>query len=476
MAFAFQWPLVIASARWRLIYGSLLLGLLPLRFALCLYEDDVYECFGGVVSTWFGLCLGLVHVPGSSAGRHGSWRCSVVRRGLITFLSTCLVGYPCVLWTFPALRLHQDERGVIFDPGGQTLTLVLLSLIWICCMLRKHPRSACTHDAKWCMFTFWLVSVAWQASCICSDLNQHEAGPCFYHVGGGVQCVAHGWVLYLLQMRMMQIRSDLEQASCSNRSQIWILVMCGSWLIRNMSVSIAVSSVDGGSVKAWPFVVSLSVLCAVWVAYTALMCRILSLKSHLLLQETRRIRGLPRKQAIWASKVVGVEMLIFATLGVAMCFHGIVSGMFMYEYVQLRRAPSEADYRRLLFTWGDRIFEVTNTNWVVNSVGLGLLSGILWQVQPPNDDPQSAGELTRGLVSMSSLLSPKEKEVYDKVVKQLANRGFGLAELLRFWRRLLDGQMMPGFDPQLSWTNDVVRRAIIPESRTGHGGSALATK
>ena len=76
---------------------------------------------------------------------------------------------------------------------------------------------------------------------------------------------------------------------------------------------------------------------------------------------------------------------------------------------------------------------------------------------------------------MSSLLSPKEKEVYDKVVKQLANRGFGLAELLRFWRRLLDGQMMPGFDPRRSLTNDVVRRAIIPESRVGDGGCALAT-
>ena len=33
---------------------------------------------------------------------------------------------------------------------------------------------------------------------------------------------------------------------------------------------------------------------------------------------------------------------------------------------------------------------------------------------------------------------------------------------------------MPGFDPRRSLTNDVVRRAIIPESRVGDGGCALA--
>ncbi|CAE7880425.1 cep76 [Symbiodinium sp. KB8] len=147
----------------------------------------------------------------------------------------------------------------------------------------------------------------------------------------------------------------------------------------------------------------------------------------------------------------------------------------MYAHVRLWRAPSDANHR-LWISWKERVDEAESTNWVVSSVGLGLLSGILWQVQPANDDPQSAGELTRGLVSMSSLLSPREKEVYDKVVKQLANRGFRLGELLTFWKRLIDGQLMPGFDPQRSLTNDVVRRAIIPETRLGYGGCALATK
>ena len=472
MALAFQWPLAF-EVKWRLLYGSFLLGLLPLCIALCSCEDHIYK----VVSTWLGLCLGLVHVPGSSAGRRGSWRCSVVLCSLITFLSACLVGYPCVLWAFPALRLHQDERGVIFDPGGQTIPVFLLSLIWICCMLRKHPKSTCTHDAKWCMCAFWLVSAALQASFICLELKQSETETCLNHFRSGVQGVAIGWTLYLLQMRMLGIWSGLQRASCSTSgSQIWLLVICSSWLTREISVTIAESSIassGGESVNIWPFVVSLSVPCIVWVAYVALICWDLALKFRLLLREMGRVRGPPRKQAIWAAQVLGMEMLICTLLGIGTWYHHVVSGICMYAHVRLWRVPSDANYRVWL-SWKERVNEAESTNWVVSSLGLGLLSGILWQVQPPNDDPQSAGELTRGLVSMSSFLSPKEKEMYDKVVKQLANRGFRLGALLSFWRRLLDGQTMPGFDPQRSLTNDVVRRAIIPESRVGDGGCALA--
>ncbi|CAK9038873.1 Centrosomal protein of 76 kDa, partial [Durusdinium trenchii] len=42
-----------------------------------------------------------------------------------------------------------------------------------------------------------------------------------------------------------------------------------------------------------------------------------------------------------------------------------------------------------------------------------------------------------------------------------------------FWEELLDGHLMPSFDPRRSQTNDVVRQAIIPSSRVGRGGRAL---
>ena len=64
-------------------------------------------------------------------------------------------------------------------------------------------------------------------------------------------------------------------------------------------------------------------------------------------------------------------------------------------------------------------------------------------------------------------LSGKEEE--------LAHRGIRLAFLLDFWEELLEGTLMPSFDAERSLTNDVVRLAIIPRSRVGRGGKALAS-
>ena len=464
MILASHWPLAF-DVKWRLLYGSLLLGLLALSALRCLCERQIHDCFGDVASTWFGLCLGIVHVPGSSAGRHCSARCTVVLCTLITFLAMCLAGYPCIHWAFIE---HGGTGGKFFGPGQQTLALVLLSLIWICCMLRQHPASTGTHDAKWCMFSFWLASAAWQFSVMLQD-NNREAFIFLQKFGCGVQCVGLGWTLNLLQARI--VGSSLVQPSYSSFcSYTWILVMCGSWLFRNTYVS----NPHAVSVNLWPFFVSQSVLCTIWVAYMALICRSLSLKMSILLHETGRVRGPPRKQAMWAAQVLGMEMLICTILGLTMFCQGVVSCISMYAQSHSWGTDPDAHYR-LAFKWMELVFAADNTMWVVNSLGLGLLSGILWQVQPPKDDPQSGRELTRGLVSMSSLLSPNEKEGYDQVVEQIANRGFRLGALVHFWERLLDGQVMPGFDSERSLTNDVVRRAIIPESRVDHGGFALAT-
>ncbi|CAE7400410.1 unnamed protein product [Symbiodinium sp. CCMP2592] len=243
--------------------------------------------------------------------------------------------------------------------------------------------------------------------------------------------------------------------------------MCLSWFIHNIS-----------PFHSWSYVVSLSVLCTVWVAYTALTCRSLALKLSLLLQETSRVRGGPaRKQAIWAAHVVGMEMLICAVLGLGICVYGIFSGLCLRAMWRYRGSSSEANLW-LMLKWIELLQVVIHSDWVVNSLGLGLLSGILWQVQPPEDDPQSE-RLARGLVSMSSSLSPSEQEVYHQVVKQIASRGLRLGTLLSFWEQLqLQGEVMPGFDPRRSVTNDVVRRVrrvIIPESRVGNHGCALAS-
>ena len=62
----------------------------------------------------------------------------------------------------------------------------------------------------------------------------------------------------------------------------------------------------------------------------------------------------------------------------------------------------------------------------------------------------------------------------------MGSRRICLSQLLDFYARLGErgcpGErtLMPHFDPNRSTTNDVVRHAIIPESRCGHFGKALA--
>ena len=201
-------------------------------------------------------------------------------------------------------------------------------IVRYCCMLKTHPRATCTHGAKWCMFAFWLAAVAEQVSLILSDLAQFLAAGVLFQLGCGVQRVALGWTLYLLQMRIMGIRSSLQTSS----PHMWIHIMCLSWFIHNIS-----------PFHSWSYVVSLSVLCTAWVAYTALTCRSLALKLSLLLQETSRVRGSARKQAIWAAHVVGMEMLICAVLGLGICVYGMFSGMCLRAMWRDRASSSEAN-------------------------------------------------------------------------------------------------------------------------------------
>ena len=59
-------------------------------------------------------------------------------------------------------------------------------------------------------------------------------------------------------------------------------------------------------------------------------------------------------------------------------------------------------------------------------------------------------------------------------VAELANRRVSVSNLLSFYSQLGSTRLMSHFDPEKSTTNDVVRHAVIPESRHGTMGEALA--
>eukprot|EP00438_Fugacium_kawagutii_P017776 Skav205859 [mRNA] locus=scaffold766:115813:119098:+ [translate_table: standard] len=59
-------------------------------------------------------------------------------------------------------------------------------------------------------------------------------------------------------------------------------------------------------------------------------------------------------------------------------------------------------------------------------------------------------------------------------VAELASRRVSVSNLLSFYTQLGSTRLMPHFSPEKSTTNDVVRHAVIPESRHGTTGVALA--
>ena len=67
-----------------------------------------------------------------------------------------------------------------------------------------------------------------------------------------------------------------------------------------------------------------------------------------------------------------------------------------------------------------------------------------------------------------------DKCAWAEKVAEIADRRVAVGQLLDFHKRLGSENLMPHFDPLRSTTNDVVRHAIIPESRCGNLGKALA--
>ncbi|CAK8989604.1 unnamed protein product [Durusdinium trenchii] len=60
--------------------------------------------------------------------------------------------------------------------------------------------------------------------------------------------------------------------------------------------------------------------------------------------------------------------------------------------------------------------------------------------------------------------STSASAVWMKKVEELANRGITIRQLVGFYADLIEGTLMPHFDPDRSTTHDVVRQAIIPSS------------
>ncbi|CAE7946805.1 BPM2, partial [Symbiodinium sp. KB8] len=342
----------------------------------------------------------------------------------------------------------------------------------VACILKQHPPSAYAHDAKWCVFSLWLCMMVYPAYYVCKGHGYTKPGDCLVAFTLSMESVVLGWIVCIFQARMVGMRS--RHTSGKIDSQIWILVMCGAFFC--LSLAIAVNRAVGTNSQEGLImrICVQSVFLSLWAWYTFDVCRSLWRGLRLLQIETGRVGGLPRRQAHWASKIVCIELLLCMLLGTSTFATWFC--ITMLKYVQLKDFDAYKDFKAT--PWGLSLSVMRRLDVVINALSLALLSGILWQDEPPSDGDAETRRRSRsrGLTSMSEHLAVDDKEVYMAVVQQLARRGFRLSSLLDFWERLLEGDdYMPQFDPRRSLTNDVVRQAIIPRSKVGDEGFALAS-
>jgi len=286
--------------------------------------------------------------------------------------------------------------------------------------------------------------------------------------------VVLGWIVIIFQLRMKSMEAGRRgPKSCGQKllqSDALIYAMCVSFQLNAIGIAL-IKAMDYASVGLTVCIILRSLFLTIWSVYSIGVCRTLMRNLYKLWLETRRAKGPAQEQAAWAARVVGFELLICAVLGLTTFFPWLFVNIL--QYIQL---TDPVEYKAVRADWSMWLSLFRRFDCVVNTVGLALLSGILWQSKPPSDVDEVTKQKSRsrGMASMSQGLSLDAQAVYKAKVLELANRGFHLYALVDFWEQLLDGQIMPSFDPRRSLTNDVVREAIIPMSRMENYGVALA--
>mmetsp|Transcript_129118 Transcript_129118/g.306323 ORF Transcript_129118/g.306323 Transcript_129118/m.306323 type:complete len:784 (-) Transcript_129118:149-2500(-) len=448
--------------------------LVTLCFVLKNFWDDpgpAGQCAPPFLGACAGLFLGVLHFPGSGVTRGSPRACKVAACALIIASTVFAGSYP---WhQMPAVGGELGEKSDVWRKRWVMLAAVaILALLCVACILKQHPPSAYAHDAKWCVFSLWLCMMVYPAYYVCKGHGYTKPGDCLVAFTLSMESVVLGWIVCIFQARMVGMRS--RHTSGKIDSQIWILVMCGAFFC--LSLAIAVNRAVGTNSQEGLImrICVQSVFLSLWAWYTFDVCRSLWRGLRLLQIETGRVGGLPRRQAHWASRIVCIELLLCMLLGTSTFATWFC--ITMLKYVQLKDFDAYKDFKAT--PWGLSLSVMRRLDVVINALSLALLSGILWQDEPPSEEDAETRRRSssRGLTSMSGHLAVDDKEVYMAVVQQLARRGFRLSSLLDFWERLLEGDdYMPNFDPRRSLTNDVVRQAIIPRSKVGDDGFALAS-
>eukprot|EP00438_Fugacium_kawagutii_P024763 Skav204256 [mRNA] locus=scaffold912:142967:146616:- [translate_table: standard] len=398
-----------------------------------------------------GLLLGVLHLPEAGVVRDFARPLKIVACTVLGIFTLWAATYPWHM--IPSFGEHHrpvSKRWIMMS------SLLVIALIYIMCILKEHPPSTYAHDAKWCIFGIWLSTMAYQffeASKAWSSTMWSDFALAF---AISVDSVVLGWVVIMFQSRIRVLRPTGRV----NSSRFWIYVMCTAFIMNSVCTAIQRGFSDDVQWAAKVLRMEL-VICATLGVTTFMVWSTINV--------VKVIQLMDPDESGWIT-ALNLAFLFFEDL---------IDLPYKPQKVGLlaRDLKATKEYDRIKMKVWFYVSILRRFDGVLNAFELALLSGILWQGTPPeeHDVEMESRSRLRGLTSMSDFLEVEsEQEVYKAKVEELAHRGFTLKSLMKFWDELLEGELMPSFDPRRSQTNDVVRQAIIPSSRVGHGGVALA--
>jgi len=419
-----------------------------------------------LLGSFAGLSVAIVHLPNGkpTASLGSGWLITAV----IALLA--LAVYVMTLpWHTPSLANPELRNPQVFFP--KNFALMGVTPIAMACIMARHPPSTYIYDAVWSVTCTWFNTLLLT---LYHDLKGNGGEIANFNAfvisaALHVEGVTFVWNACLMVRRLCVVSSP---QSFGARHSTWLIGAMGLafhlrlWLLVLETCNLAWLDTFSAHCVNLTFG---TLFLGVWLFYTFVVTGSLSRSALMLRREAQCVRGAPQAEALWASKMLGYEVLACIALG--------VSTTSMWSTIMLYR----------VMTWWSTmdvkvVVEVLvlehRVDLLLSAASVALLSGLVWQPKEPS--PEALQCRPRNLHKVVSYALPDgvqdgdEHEAWIAKVEELAGRGVALRSLLDFWEDLACGKIMPKFDPSSSTTNDVVRQAIIPQSRAAGGGALAA--
>uniref|UniRef100_A0A7S4SQE0 Uncharacterized protein n=1 Tax=Alexandrium monilatum TaxID=311494 RepID=A0A7S4SQE0_9DINO len=456
------------------------------------------EVLNDAVRDWLGLSMAiLIASAGIPEGNLGGAESPPTRRFRVAWASALFMGttvglfYPwlsreakdftCSYWYHQDIPMWGEEKrrfnlGVFW---ADCCMGVFVAAVAITCVLRAHPPSSFTRCAVRFICSIWLECIVWMlvaGQSLCGD-PLHEEMLFVRSVGRSLAMFLNGtnlvWVSMLILRRMKALDMALKTSMSPRRrlrsSSNWMWPLLVGFGLMNLTQFAAVMSatfaLQHNSYAAYqlPGAILHTVTDVCLIPLTVLLWYHFKKPLHLLQTEAEAAGAIPSSEAKWALQNLKHERnMIVLTMALSTLDITVRCALGFFPHLQ-KALPGFMVY---ICAW--------DTRNCTDAATIAALCGFV---------TAKAGNKAHSMQKYDQVLdaAPHPASVnpeWAAKVEELAGRGFRLENLLDFTESLLDGSIMPSFNPEKSTTNDVVRQAIIPQSRDKPpltGGKAMAT-